>query len=261
MDSPHETDVAAQAGTAAARSDDLGGYGPDKLGLEARPPWNGRDLLLVLAGGTALSVVILLVYGALVSVVTGGWSDAYTEGGLTLIYLAFGIAGWQFALRRRGATWQDAGFRKPSRRAVIAIVPAYVGLVLVEGAVALASEGLFGSSPGLETQLQIPADSISLAEKLVLLLGAVVAAPLVEEFLFRGLLYRYMRSRVRVPLAVVLTSLVFAVLHGFLGLIPILVVFGVMMALLVERYKTLVPSIVLHALNNGVALTVFFLAE
>ena len=223
-----------------------------------RPPWSGRDLLIVLGMGILGSVGLLLVYGAVVSLLAADWSDVYTEGGLALIYVAFGLSGWHFALRRNDATWADAGFRKPSTAAVLSIVPAYVLLVAAEAAVVMATEGIFGRGPGIETQLQLPLDTISTAEKVMLLVGAVVAAPLAEEFLFRGLLYRYMRSRMRIPVAIGITSLVFAALHGFLGLLPVLFVFGIVMAIMTQRFGTIVPSIALHALNNGIALLTFF---
>jgi uncharacterized protein len=78
-------------------------------------------------------------------------------------------------------------------------------------------------------------------------------APVVEELMFRGegfaLLGRYGRW-----VAIVGTALAFGLGHGLLLGLPILVVFGLGLALLRDRTGSVYPGIALHALFNGVAL-------
>jgi hypothetical protein len=78
-------------------------------------------------------------------------------------------------------------------------------------------------------------------------------APVVEELTFRGegfaLLGRYGRW-----VAIVGTALAFGLGHGLILGLPILVVFGLGLALLRDRTGSVYPGIVLHALFNGVAL-------
>jgi membrane protease YdiL (CAAX protease family) len=75
----------------------------------------------------------------------------------------------------------------------------------------------------------------------------------VEELMFRGegfaLLGRYGRW-----VAIVGTALAFGLGHGLLLGLPILVVFGLGLALLRDRTGSVYPGIALHALFNGVAL-------
>jgi hypothetical protein len=85
----------------------------------------------------------------------------------------------------------------------------------------------------------------------------VVLAPIVEELLFRGLLYRYLRGRTGIVLAVALSALVFAVLHV---VIPPLLVMGIVLAILTERTGSLLPGIVLHATNNAMVVLAIWLA-
>lgn len=89
----------------------------------------------------------------------------------------------------------------------------------------------------------------------VWLLVAAVAAPLLEEAVFRGALQRALRHRFGGRWAIVLSSLMFAVIHPQvgLGLVAILVI-GLVLALLREHERSLWPSVVVHALNNGVTL-------
>lgn len=89
----------------------------------------------------------------------------------------------------------------------------------------------------------------------VWLLVAAVAAPLLEEAVFRGALQRALRHRFGGRGAIVLSSLAFAVIHPQvgLGLVAILVI-GLVLAVVREHERSLWPSVVVHAFNNGVTL-------
>jgi membrane protease YdiL (CAAX protease family) len=100
----------------------------------------------------------------------------------------------------------------------------------------------------------------------VFILGCVIA-PVVEEIMFRGLLYRHIREWGRrtprgfsILLGALLVSFLFALIHpqGFLA-IPPLMALAIMFALLREWRGSLVPSIVAHGINNGLLLTFFTL--
>lgn len=103
-------------------------------------------------------------------------------------------------------------------------------------------------------------------QRLQVLLLASVAAPVVEETMFRGVLYRHLRDAsaawrvaVSVGVSAALTSFIFAVIHpqGLVAVPPLMALaFGFSLAR--EWRGTLVPSMVAHALNNSI-LVVFFL--
>jgi membrane protease YdiL (CAAX protease family) len=90
---------------------------------------------------------------------------------------------------------------------------------------------------------------------------ASVVAPVVEETMFRGVLYRYLReasSGLRPATSVVVSALIvsylFAVIHpqGFLA-VPALMALALAFTLLREWRGTLIPSMIAHGVNNGVA--------
>lgn len=96
---------------------------------------------------------------------------------------------------------------------------------------------------------------------------AVVAAPVVEETMFRGVLYRYLKDAsnhrrvwVSVAFASLVNGVIFAALHpqGLIG-IPFLTTLAVGMSLARQWRDSLVASITMHAINNGV-LTCFMFA-
>jgi len=89
----------------------------------------------------------------------------------------------------------------------------------------------------------------------------VVLAPFFEEWFFRGVIYRAiaegstgMSRRTAIALGVLVSAVLFALAHGeplqFAGLAAL----GVVLALLVQRTKRLVPSFVTHASFNATAL-------
>ncbi|NEP57067.1 MAG: CPBP family intramembrane metalloprotease [Symploca sp. SIO2G7] len=75
----------------------------------------------------------------------------------------------------------------------------------------------------------------------------VVVAPVTEELLFRGILLHRWAAKWGITPALLLTSLLFGILHAnIIGLF----VFGLMMALLYLKTRTLIVPIICHALNN-----------
>lgn len=88
----------------------------------------------------------------------------------------------------------------------------------------------------------------------VVVILAVVWAPLVEESLFRGSFYHYLRGRFGIAGSVLLVSLVFAAIHpqGLAG-IPFLATLAAVLGLTREWRDSLVASVTLHMVHNALA--------
>jgi membrane protease YdiL (CAAX protease family) len=84
----------------------------------------------------------------------------------------------------------------------------------------------------------------------------VVAAPVSEEICFRGMLFGGLREKLPRIVAALLCGLIFGALHALTGItaVPPLIVFGFLLALLYERTGSILPGMILHMLNNIVAL-------
>jgi membrane protease YdiL (CAAX protease family) len=94
-----------------------------------------------------------------------------------------------------------------------------------------------------------------------LLITAVVAAPFVEELIFRGVLLRGLRSTLPVGLAVVLQAVLFGAAHvdpargaGNIGLVMVLSMVGGVLGTSAVLLRRIGPSIVAHAILNGVVM-------
>jgi len=83
-----------------------------------------------------------------------------------------------------------------------------------------------------------------------------IAAPVSEELCFRGMLFGGLRNHMPRLAAALVSALIFGALHALTGLsaVPPLIAFGFILALLYEQTGSIVPGIVLHMLNNSVAL-------
>ncbi len=84
----------------------------------------------------------------------------------------------------------------------------------------------------------------------------VVCAATSEELCFRGMVFSGIRERLPGLAAALASGVVFGALHAFTGItaVPPLIVFGTVLALLYERTGSILPGVILHALNNTVAL-------
>jgi membrane protease YdiL (CAAX protease family) len=95
-----------------------------------------------------------------------------------------------------------------------------------------------------------------------LLLGSLFA-PVVEETMFRGVLYHHLRAWYGPPLAALLQGVVFAAVHPQgLAAIPVLAALGIVFAFIREWRGSLIGPMVAHGLHNGgtMAITILLLS-
>jgi CAAX protease family protein len=90
----------------------------------------------------------------------------------------------------------------------------------------------------------------------VQILLIAIAAPIAEEACFRGMLFGGLRERFPRWAAALISAAIFGALHVTTGIsvVPPLIAFGFVLALLYEKTGSIVPCILLHMLNNSVAL-------
>ena len=87
---------------------------------------------------------------------------------------------------------------------------------------------------------------------MALRIGAGVVAPLAEEIFFRGVVQTFLLRIVRSRWLVIgLTSVVFAMSHSQVHVMPALFVLSVFLGVVYERSGSLVQPILIHAMFNG----------
>jgi membrane protease YdiL (CAAX protease family) len=78
----------------------------------------------------------------------------------------------------------------------------------------------------------------------------IVAAPLFEEFIFRGLIFGGLRRSLGLPVAALASAAIFGLVHPALSVIPVSIM-GLAAALAYERTGALMAPMLVHALYNA----------
>ena len=164
-----------------------------------------------------------------------------TAFGFMLVPMAIaagGGAGFGEALRQLGLR----RFRPSALKWMLATIGAYLLF-------AFAYVALFGAPH----QEDVAEDFGSVPVQVLLI---AIAAPISEETCFRGMLFGGLRTRLPRVAAALVSGLIFGALHATTGVsaVPVLVFFGLALALLYEKTGSIVPGVLLHMLNNSVAL-------
>lgn len=219
--------------------------------------WKWWSALVALALAFAFPIVGGIIAGIGVAA-SGGDVEDMPAGvliGLTFvqdigfILAPMAVATW-FATRVRA---EDLGLRIPEHRwrAVGLIAAVYVGFI-VFSAVWVQIVGS-DAEDTLPDELGVDESTVNLV--LVLLL-VVVMAPVAEEILFRGYVFRALRNGVGTWAAAVISGIIFGGIH--VGSSPIefivpLCVLGAGLALLYQWTGSLYAPVALHAFNNSIA--------
>jgi membrane protease YdiL (CAAX protease family) len=155
--------------------------------------------------------------------------------------------------------WDLLALRPPLswRRAASLAATAIVAIYALEAIVSLVP---LPQSPGKEQGLTPThwesAHATAFAANLVLF---AVVAPIVEELTFRGVGQSLLSFVGRWP-SFVLVGVAFGVAHGLVEALLVLVPFGIALAWLRDRTKTVVPGMAVHGLFNAIALIAAVLA-
>ncbi|MES2016196.1 MAG: type II CAAX endopeptidase family protein [Pseudomonadota bacterium] len=84
-----------------------------------------------------------------------------------------------------------------------------------------------------------------------LILLAVLAAPLCEEFIFRGLIFGGLRRSMGLAPSMLLSAALFAIVHPPVSMLPVFVL-GLGTAWVYDRTRALLAPMLVHAIYNGV---------
>ncbi len=163
----------------------------------------------------------------------------------------FGIIGWvvfsllrpSIRLKRNLSLW--LAFKKGFFSLVIVLPPLLI--------VALLWEFLLknvGISTAPQELIDIFRSADNLPSIIALVFLAIVVAPINEELLFRGGIFRFLYQKLPSWAAILISSILFAAMHGnWLSFLP-LILLGSLLCLLTQKSGSLKPSIFLHALFN-----------
>ena len=233
-------------------------------------PWRIETVLQFCAGIFACFFLGMTVSGVLQKIGVNGFKNPGDFGNILLGTLSFQGATCGlilFFLRQHGINWRDAfGFRDPKLKSSLGWSVALLVLFI-----APAAWWWQEISAQILTQLGWPVEDQAAVtmfkgvkawgEYAYLTFFAVVLAPVAEEFIFRGMLYPFVKQLGFPKLAMFGTSLLFALIHADKAIFIPLFVLALALTWLYEKTDTLLAPIGAHALFNAANLVVLSIAQ
>jgi membrane protease YdiL (CAAX protease family) len=221
-------------------------------------PWTYSDM----AKATLLVIVLSIVAGAVAAVIAGSLTEAGQDfddnaAALSVLLIAslvvqeiflFGAAIW-FGPRKYGLPLSEVGTKRPAQAPWwFSWALAAAALVIANGYVemlAMAGVDSGGSTPDQVFE--------SAGPFIVVVVGAVLMAPVIEEVFFRGFIFGGLWQRWGWMRAGVVSSLLFGLAHLSLYLVPPFAAIGFLFAWSYRRTGSLVPGIIAHGITNAVS--------
>lgn len=225
--------------------------------------WGLRDIAV---GIMAALVVFFIVAGMIVGAAAAIYGEDAVE---TLFAEAMAVAVLDLVLvgtvlivvGRKGAGLPELGFRAPNRGA-----RALLGMIILAYFSSIAVVNLYGillDVAGLDDLLpgpQLPDDLFD-HDSVVIVTGIAVVfmAPIAEEVFFRGFIYAGLRRYLNMPIAGLISGLLFSIAHGDPGLVVPFALVGAILAYTYERSRSLVAPIGVHFVFNTLSFLLLLL--
>jgi membrane protease YdiL (CAAX protease family) len=207
---------------------------------------------ITMISGGIVFIYVVLAYGTL-------WLMERWPHERVLMYLNAYITQLSFVLliwtvkKVRHWEWADFGWKAVSIRKILSRtlgIYALTWIINISYVFFLYQHGLTPPNTDVYSKLLGQTTWYSLILNLVL---AGVLAPLVEETLFRGVIFGSLQAYFGKWTSAVLSAVIFSALHfQAYGFFPRFML-GMALVYLYDKYKSLYPAIALHALNNIVA--------
>jgi len=204
---------------------------------------------------TSLAVVLSLLFGILSLQLFTKPPVAISEGDVisSLVFqLIIGLMVMVYLVFRRIPLrdffgWQREPLLRSLGRSFFLIAGIFPLLLLL-------GEWLSPSADAQQNTVIFFRETASLSGKIWLGVMAVIVAPLVEEVVFRGLLYRILRGYFGRVGALLFTAALFAAIHGNAPTLIPLMILSTVLTIGLERSGSLIVCILGHAIFNAVSL-------
>lgn len=231
-------------------------------------PWRWESALRLL-----LNLIVCFAMGSLLAIIARRFlGDKLVEAWMlnmiiaTLSFQGAGLVLIAMFLRNHGTGWAQAfGFKSaPGRAMIIGALVAVIALPLVWYLQGLAIDMMnyFHYAPQEQEAVRMLRETPTAARQIYLGVMAILLAPVVEEMLFRGILYPLVKQTGFPRLALWGVAILFALVHQNLMAFMPLVFLALVLTLLYEWTDNLLACIVVHSLFNAVNFArLFFLNQ
>ena len=170
--------------------------------------------------------------------------------GLTIaMILLLGV--YFIALRPKALSWGEVGIKRFLWRDWKTII--IYSVILLVGAVIIVILTSFIGNTWENSKTESLQRNVTFFTVCIAFVSAAVISPIYEEIFYRGFLYRWLRTRMGLIGAIILSSMIFTIVHiPTYNVMPVNFFSGIIFALAYERTNSIWPSVIIHGITNGI---------
>lgn len=222
-----------------------------EINWKEQDSWGIKEFILLML------IEFVLVIGCIKFVVHpiySRWFDndlyAGTLMGLTIAIIL--ISGVYFiALRPKKLSWSEVGIKKFTVKDWKIIV--IFSIILMVGAVIIMLLTIFIGNSWENSKTEAIQQNVTFLTVLIAFISAAIISPIYEEIFYRGFIYRWLRTRIGFIGAILLSAIIFTIIHiPTYNAMPVNFFSGIIFALAYERTNSIWPSVMIHGLTNGI---------
>jgi len=222
-------------------------------------PWRPEAVLQLCAAQIACLCLGIVTVGLLHKLGVTGFKHDESFGNILVGTLCFQGATWPLILiflRQHGVGWREAfGFRGPKLKhallAAVGFIIVVLPVVLLLQAASIHALEKLGWPVEDQAAVKLVTDANSPWTTAYLGVFAIVIAPVAEEFIFRGMLFPFVKQLGRPKLAWIGVSFLFALIHADKAIFIPLFALALALTWLYEKTDNLLAPITAHALFNA----------
>ncbi|WP_082304925.1 CPBP family intramembrane glutamic endopeptidase [Planococcus glaciei] len=214
--------------------------------------WKWRDLIYMLV--LVLVLVPIFIETVLFNYLLDFFQNELHAGTLNgfIMAIIFTTALYFIVLKPKEQSWKTVGLTPFPLRdwkliAFWTIVLIVVSIVLVIGMSFIGVGTENSKTESLQSQMTLLNFTIGFV-------SAAIISPIYEEIFYRGFLYRFFSSRYGVLSGMLISSLIFTVVHiPTFNTLPVNFVSGLIFSWVYQKTGSILPSILIHGIFNGIA--------
>ena len=199
-------------------------------------------------------VFVIGVIKLFVQPIYSRWFDndlyAGTLIGITIAIIL--ISGVYFiALRPKKLSWNEVGIKRFAAKDWKTII--VFTIIFMVGAVIIMVLTSFLGNSWENSKTETMQQNLTFFPILVAFVSAAIISPIYEEVFYRGFVYRWLRTRTGFMGAILISSLIFTIVHiPTYNAMPVNFFGGIIFALAYERTNSIWPAVIIHGLSNGI---------
>ncbi|KEH93816.1 CPBP family intramembrane glutamic endopeptidase [Clostridium novyi] len=207
----------------------------------------------VLLGVYILVGVVAFIASQISGKISGCAQNIFNDNFFSIISQLLLIGFIVYKLKKSGFNFKDSirDFKsKPKYKDGLIIIVIH-GILAIAAAIGIAYI-VYKINPGLSEKMmgqKILENSGTIYDAIYEFILVVILAPIIEELVFRGIILNRLKMRWGIGSAIIVSSILFGVLHINLAVIGAFL-FGVMMCIVYMKTRNIFVTMLIHCINN-----------